>query len=65
MQVQAMAQATERRRAEEMDRIRATLARMGEGEFGCCIRCGEEIAPKRLEFDPMAATCIECASGRG
>ena len=65
MQVQAMAQATERRRQDEARRIEAAIARLDEGEFGYCISCGEEIAPKRLAVDPTVATCIACASGAG
>ena len=62
---QAMAVETERRRSVEMARIDAALARIGEGEFGACITCGEEIAAKRLELDPAAAVCIACAGGSG
>ena len=61
LQRQAMAQETERRRAMERRRIASALERLDEGEYGYCLTCGEEIAPKRLELDPMAATCVGCA----
>lgn len=48
LQVQAMAQAVERRRGQELGRIKATLGRIDDGEFGYCVTCGEQIAPKRL-----------------
>jgi DnaK suppressor protein len=64
LQVQAMAQETSRRRAAELRRISAALARIDEGEFGYCIKCGDEIASRRLELDPAAPLCIDCASGR-
>jgi DnaK suppressor protein len=64
MQMQAMAQATERRREQEIGRIKATLRRTDDGEFGFCLACGEEIAPKRLAIDPTAPTCIRCATGQ-
>ena len=67
MQVQAMAQETERRRQARMETVRAALKRIEDGEFGDCRACGEELAVKRLEFDPATATCIDCAgagSGR-
>lgn len=64
LQVQAMAQETSRRRATELRRIAAALSRIDEGEFGYCIKCGDEIARRRLELDPAAPHCIECASGR-
>ena len=64
LQVQAMALETSRRRGVELRRITAALARMGEGEYGECIKCGEEIAARRLELDPAAPLCINCASGK-
>lgn len=63
MQVQAMAQETERRRAAELQRIEAALKRLDEGDYGYCINCGEPIAPKRLELDPTVPLCIDCARG--
>ena len=41
--------------------IAAALQRLDDGEFGLCQSCGEPIARKRLEFDPTALLCIECA----
>ena len=64
MQVQAMASAQSRRRATELRRIRAALKRFDEGEYGYCAECGEEIADKRLDLDPAAPLCVDCASGR-
>ena len=52
LQGQAMAQETERRRQAELKRIEAALARMASGDYGYCLSCDEEIAAKRLEFDP-------------
>lgn len=42
--------------------VERALARIESGTYGICIRCGEEIAPKRLEARPEAALCISCAS---
>lgn len=36
------------------------LARLDEGSFGACRRCGQSIAPARLEALPWAAFCIDC-----
>ena len=63
LQGQAMAIETERRRKLELRRIEAALERIEKGEFGYCVRCGEEIAAKRLEFEPTAPVCISCAGG--
>lgn len=58
MQAQAMAQETERRRRVEIQKIDAALKRMEEGEYGYCIKTGEEIPAQRLELDPAAATIV-------
>ena len=63
LQDQAMAQAAEQRRATEMARIDAALIRIDDGSYGECLRCGEEIAEKRLEIDPAATLCVDCARG--
>ena len=63
MRDQAMAQESERRRAGELRQIEAALARLKRGDYGYCVRCGEDIAPARLELDPAVATCINCAGG--
>ena len=63
MQRQAMAKAGEQRRITELSRIGAALKRVKEDEFGYCVKCGDEIASKRLDFDPSAPLCIKCASG--
>ena len=61
LQQQAMAEATERQRANELSRIDAALERIDQEEYGYCQNCGEEIAEKRLEIDPAATHCIRCA----
>lgn len=63
IQMQAMAVAEERRRGQEIMRIQAALNRIDSGDFGYCVTCGKQIAPKRLAVDPTAPTCIQCASG--
>jgi DnaK suppressor protein len=62
MQAQAMSIETKRRRSIMLQRIESALKRMDQGEFGLCLRCEEEINPKRLEFDPTTLMCIECAN---
>jgi len=61
LQVQAMAKAADARRAGELRRIDAALQRLAEGEYGYCVECGEAIEPKRLEIDPAAPRCRDCA----
>jgi|SRR6056297_2509630 len=46
----------------EIRAIDAALARIEDGSYGICIRCGSDISPKRLEALPTAAVCRACAS---
>lgn len=62
MQAQAMAKASAERREQMLRRIDAALVRVEHDEYGICQECGEPINPKRLEFDPTATLCIDCAS---
>ena len=62
MQAQAMAKASSQRREAALKQITAALKRIDEGDFGLCLKCEEPINPKRLEFDPTATLCIDCAS---
>lgn len=64
LQSQAMATETARLRKDELKRIDAALERIDGGEYGYCVSCGEKIGEKRLELDPSAASCIDCASRR-
>ena len=43
----------------ELDRA---LARLEDGTFSTCQRCGGPIAPDRLAARPGAGTCLECAT---
>ena len=61
LQRQAMAEAAERARTLEIQRIEAAIKRIDDDEYGFCIDCGEEIAEKRLSVDPAASHCIKCA----
>jgi RNA polymerase-binding transcription factor DksA len=42
--------------------IEAALARLADGRYGTCERCGGPISPARLAARPAAATCITCAA---
>lgn len=45
---------------EEIDRA---LAKIENGTYGRCERCGNEIPQARLEALPHAALCVACKSG--
>ena len=40
--------------------IDAALERLAQGEYGICVRCGDEIAPRRMEVRPFSRYCIDC-----
>jgi DnaK suppressor protein len=48
------------RAIQHLAQVDAALARLTEGTFGRCVRCGREIPAERLEALPWAAHCIEC-----
>jgi RNA polymerase-binding protein DksA len=48
--------------SQTMKEIEEALRRIEDGTYGNCIRCGEEIARKRLEAVPYARLCIRCKS---
>lgn len=64
LQAQAMSRETSRRIRARLARISVAIARVDSGEYGYCEECGESIAPGRLDADPLATLCIQCASGR-
>ena len=45
----------------EIASVKRALARLQDGTYGTCVRCGVEIDPARLEARPEAALCINCA----
>ena len=62
LQAQQMAKASSRRRHTERGRIAAALKRIGDGEYGYCLSCGDMIPTARLKIDPAAAQCVGCAA---
>ena len=49
----------------EIASVKRALARIEDGEYGICVRCGNAIDPRRLAARPEAALCIHCASKEG
>ncbi|MDG1118302.1 MAG: TraR/DksA C4-type zinc finger protein [Flavimaricola sp.] len=48
--------------AQEIAQIDAALIRMDAGEYGACVKCGEEIAEARLDLLPATPLCRACAT---
>jgi len=47
--------------SERLGEINAALERIGEGTFGNCEECGQEISKDRLQAIPYARQCMKCA----
>jgi RNA polymerase-binding transcription factor DksA len=45
---------------QHLAQVEDALARLDAGTFGMCTRCGNPIAPERLEAIPWAPLCIDC-----
>ncbi|MEX1057117.1 MAG: TraR/DksA family transcriptional regulator [Natronospirillum sp.] len=65
LQAQQMAMAADRRRKQQLKAVLQALSRIENDEYGECLDCGEWINTKRLEFDPTAHRCVQCASQHG
>ena len=51
--------------SKDMNRLNlidAALARIEQGRYGLCLKCGKHIPQARLEAIPYAFMCIECKS---
>lgn len=46
---------------QELARIDDALVRMDRGDYGICVRCGDEIAEERLAAVPTTTLCMACA----
>lgn len=46
----------------EIRQIKAALARIAEGEYGVCTKCGAEIGDERLNLLPHTPFCRTCAT---
>ncbi|HEX3947133.1 MAG TPA: TraR/DksA C4-type zinc finger protein [Acidimicrobiales bacterium] len=48
--------------SEALQDVEAAIARLADGTYGLCRRCGQAISPARLEAMPAAQLCMACAS---
>ncbi len=54
-----MASTLEENSTHVLAEIDAALARIDDGTYGVCVKCGKPIAEERLEALPWATLCIE------
>ena len=45
----------------EIQHLSNAITRMENGSYGICQACGESISPQRLQVQPAAEKCIQCA----
>lgn len=45
---------------QALNNVEVALARIGKGDFGICVACGEDIEKKRLKALPWARYCLVC-----
>jgi RNA polymerase-binding protein DksA len=45
---------------QQLALVDEALARLDDGTFGTCVRCGRPVGAERLEALPWAARCIDC-----
>ncbi len=62
LQQREIASDAARRRRRELLRIEAALERVESGEYGHCLACGAPIPEARLDLDPAAVLCMDCAA---
>jgi RNA polymerase-binding transcription factor DksA len=51
-----------RANSQEVRLLNDALARIENGSFGICQKCGEDISPARLDAVPYAVVCRTCAA---
>lgn len=47
---------------QEIRMIDAALDRIGKGEYGLCVVCGDPISEERLDVLPATPKCRDCAA---
>ena len=45
---------------QRLTQVQAALKRLGEGMYGICARCGNDINPERLKAIPYTTFCVNC-----
>jgi len=61
MQNQQMALELRRRKENQLMRLENALTRITKGTYGACGKCKKPISEDRLEIQPDAVLCVQCA----
>jgi DnaK suppressor protein len=49
--------------ATKLADVQRALAKLDDGSYGVCDRCGATIPPERLEARPSSVLCVRCSAG--
>ena len=60
MQAQQLSLAVHRRTQQRLQRVEHALRLIGEGHYGSCTTCGEDIDTARLDVSPDTFVCVPC-----
>jgi DnaK suppressor protein len=52
--------ALDERSRQQLEEVKAALARLDDGTYGDCARCGKPVHAKRLETLPTTLYCTHC-----
>lgn len=63
-QLAAISAQLSERTAQKLHQIDVAFGKIHNSTYGKCEDCGDEIAEKRLMFNPYFLTCISCAEAR-
>ena len=64
MQEQQMAMARLDRMRTRLQAIASALSRLDAGSYGECLKCEEDVEPRRLEARPETFLCLSCQKSR-
>jgi len=64
MQSQQMALELQRRKQAQLQSVRNALKRIDQSTYVLCLRCHQPINDERLDFQPDASLCVQCADKR-
>ncbi len=56
-----MSEASLRKAENTLLQLERALDKIGDSDFGLCVKCGEEISFKRLMIMPGSVLCVVCA----
>ena len=62
MQSQQMALALKERQRQQLIRVERALRSFDDGNYGACKMCRGPISDERLEMQPEATVCVQCAA---